>query len=186
MKTFKLFKEKFITDCKSNNACQSEFKRVLDSKNKNELLKVIFDNINWIYDEKKILTIDDLLNNFTQKQLTKVGLYIKYNSVINDLKKSIVLISSSPTIETWGSSSPTIETLDSSSPTIKTLDSSSPTIETWDSSSPTIETWDSSSISYLPYSNNLKILSQKGNSCINDLINHKLYIIKNKFEIIEL
>ena len=156
MKTFKLFKEKFITDCKSNNACQSEFKRVLNSKNKNELLKVIFDNINWIYDEKKILTIDDLLNNFTQKQLTKVGLYIKYNSVINDLKKSIVLISSSPTIKTW------------------------------DSSSPTIETWDSSSISYLPYSNNLKILSQKGNSCINDLINHKLYIIKNKFEIIEL
>ncbi len=144
--TFKSFKEEIINRCKNNGACQSEFKRVLESKKYSTLLEVLKENMSWCLSNDTI-TIE-LLDRVNSDTLVKADIYFKGEHEINVSKNSLIITlgSSSATIKTWGSSSATIKTLGSSSATIETWDSSSATIKTWGSSSATIKTWDSSSI----------------------------------------
>ncbi len=53
MKTkFEDLKKEFIKIIKPHSPCQPEYKRVLESTNEKELLKVISDNLNWCISKK--------------------------------------------------------------------------------------------------------------------------------------
>jgi hypothetical protein len=143
--TFEELKAELLLKAKNNNACESGYTQAENCKTKKELVQVIANYFNWVW-ETKTITIEDL-NKFNSDLLQSIGIFINYEGTIKSDSNKLIIVgsSSSPTIETYDSSSPTIETYDSSSPTIETYASSSPRIETYASSSPTIITHNSSS-----------------------------------------
>jgi hypothetical protein len=49
MKTFEELKSEFVAKCKAASACQPEFKKLLASKNEEELLQVVYNNLEWCF-----------------------------------------------------------------------------------------------------------------------------------------
>jgi len=54
MEKFEIFKEEIIKRCKTNNACEPEFKRILASENFEQIAKVLTDNFFWSCNNKVI------------------------------------------------------------------------------------------------------------------------------------
>jgi Pentapeptide repeats (8 copies) len=72
MKDFNQLKSEFVELCRNNNACQPEFKKLLESENEEQLLKVIFNNLDWCIG-KKILT-QDYFSHFNQETFIASGI----------------------------------------------------------------------------------------------------------------
>ena len=168
--TFEKLKAELLLKAKNNDACQSGYSQAEICETEKELLQVIADNFNWVW-QTKTITIEDL-NKFDSDLLQSAGIFVNYKgSIKSDLGKLIILGTSYPRIETYDSRSPRIETYNSSSPIIATYDSSSPRIATYDSSSPIIATHDSSSprisgIENCIISKNLSLIIDLGNKAI--------------------
>ena len=177
MENFKEQKEEIIKRAKESNACQTEFKKAIASKNVNELIAVVKDNLRWC-----------IVNNMLDAESLEIIFGIEllkenhiYTQGVNDVRVTegnayiVTLGSSSANVETWGSSSANVETLGSSSANVKTLGSSSANVKTLGSSSANVKTLDSSS--------KLETKVEGLNSLIRNHNTRTIYIKKDNFTI---
>ncbi len=146
--TFKKFKEKILARADSKGACIDEFERG-QKANRKQALKVIKDNMAWLY-QGKVITIDDL-KFFSSKELLDAGIYINKKVEVKDayvvaLGNSTVEAWDNSTVKAWDNSTvealgnSTVEALGNS--TVKAWDNS--TVKAWDNS--TVEAWDNSTV----------------------------------------
>lgn len=112
MKKFKDLKKEVREICVKNNACKDEYKRILDSKNKKEMLQVIKDNVSWCYYNAKGLISVDMLDNYGTSLCEKLGIY--YKGEVEKIKDKSTLVflgnfkvkmlGNSTVTEMWGNS----------------------------------------------------------------------------------
>ena len=96
--TFKKFKEKILARADSKGACIDEFERG-QKANRKQALKVIKDNMAWLY-QGKVITIDDL-KFFSSKELLDAGIYINKKVEVKD---AYVVALGNSTVEAWDNS----------------------------------------------------------------------------------
>lgn len=77
MKTFEELKEELLTRAKNAGACQSGYAMGLRSNTKADLLKAITENWFWVLRYAKIIDAEYLEDNFTEEELSQVGIYTK-------------------------------------------------------------------------------------------------------------
>ena len=110
MKNFENFKQEIIKRCKKQLACETEFKRVLESKTFEDLIKVITDNFNWSCNHK-IIDIplleevgSEILNNcniFFNVSVT-TGYLLVGNATVEAGGNATVEAWGNATVEAWG------------------------------------------------------------------------------------
>ena len=180
---FNELKEDVLSRAKNCHACEPEYKRALRAETREELLQVIADNIIWAYKEK-MLNTPYMIEHF-EDLFPDVGIYTSGHHEISE-GAIILLGSSSANVKTWDSSSANVKTLDSSSANVETLDSSSANVETLGSSSANVKTLDSSSANVKTWGSSSIKYELKGDySTIKDLSKLKLFIKRNKLEVIQ-
>ena len=170
MKTFEELKEDLLERAKKHNACQDGYRMGLNAKSKQDLLKAITDNWYWVLSTSKMIDANYLEENFTEEELTEAGIYTRKEHTSN--AKSFAC--GSATVEAYGSA--TVEAYDSA--TVKAYDSA--TVEAYDSA--TVEAYNNSYVE--DCTGNINTVSDHG--IVKDYYNHKIYIKKGKFEIIEI
>ena len=89
MKTFQEIKEQIITMAKKAGACEGQFKRVLNSENEQDLMRVIKGNISWCYNNLDLILMLDL---FDINLCVEFGIYHKgeIESITN--KKGLIFL----------------------------------------------------------------------------------------------
>jgi len=161
-RSFNDFKNEIVRRCRKNLACKTEFKRVLVSKNFEQIVKVLTDNFYWscthnVLDGEFIEPLNDVLQPYglCANQNVKVGFCIASGSstveasdsstvIASDSStviasdSSTVIASDSSTVEAFGSS--TVRAFGSS--TVRAFDSS--TVRAFGSS--TVRAFDSSTV----------------------------------------
>ena len=162
MKTFEELKEDLLERAKKHHACQDGYSMGLNAKSKQDLLKAITDNWYWVLSTSKMIDANYLEKNFTEEELTEAGIYTRKEHTSN--AKSFAC--GSATVEAYGSA--TVEAYDSA------------TVEAYDSA--TVEAYDNSYVE--DCTKNINTVSDHG--IVKDYYNHKIYIKKGKFEIIEI
>ena len=178
MKTFEELKKDLLERAKKHNACQDGYRMGLNAKSKQDLLKAITNNWYWVLSASKMIDANYLENNFSEEELAEAGIYTRKEHTSN--AKSFAC--GSATVEAYGSA--TVEAYDSA--TVKAYDSA--TVEAYDSA--TVEAYDSATVkaydnSYVEdCTGNINTVSDHG--IVKDYYNHKIYIKKGKFEIIEI
>ena len=210
MKTFEELKEDLLERAKKHNACQDGYRMGLNAKSKQDLLKAITDNWYWVLSVSKMIDANYLENNFSEEELAEAGIYTRKEHLSN--AKSFAC--GSATVKACGSAtveacdSATVEACDSAtvkaygSATVEACDSA--TVEACDSAtvkacgsatveaygSATVEAYGSATVeacnnSYVEdCTGNINTVSDHG--IVKDYYNHKIYIKKGKFEIIEI
>ena len=210
MKTFEELKKDLLERAKKHNACQDGYRMGLNAKSKQDLLKAITNNWYWVLSASKMIDANYLENNFSEEELAEAGIYTRKEHTSN--AKSFAC--GSATVEAYGSA--TVEAYDSAtvkaynsakveaygSATVKAYDSAtveaydSATVEAYDSAK--VEAYDSAKVeaygsaTVKAYDNsyvedctgNINTVSDHG--IVKDYYNHKIYIKKGKFEIIEI
>ena len=194
MKTFEELKEDLLERAKKHQACQDGYSMGLNAKSKQDLLKAITDNWHWVLRTSKMIDANYLEENFTEEELTEAGIYTRKEHTSN--AKSFAC--GSATVKAYDSA--TVEAYDSA--TVKAYDSAtveaygSATVEAYDSAtveaydSATVKAYDSATVkaydnSYVEdCTGNINTVSDHG--IVKDYYNHKIYIKKGKFEIIEI
>ena len=194
MKTFEELKEDLLERAKKHNACQDGYRMGLNAKSKQDLLKAITDNWYWVLSVSKMIDANYLENNFSEEELAEAGIYTRKEHLSN--AKSFAC--GSATVKACGSAtveacdSATVEACDSA--TVEAYDSA--TVEAYDSAtveacgSATVKAYDSATVeacnnSYVEdCTGNINTVSDRG--IVKDYYNHKIYIKKGKFEIIEI
>ena len=202
MKTFEELKEDLLERAKKHHACQDGYSMGLNAKSKQDLLKAITNNWYWVLSTSKMIDANYLEENFTEEELTEAGIYTRKEHTSN--AKSFAC--GSATVEAYGSA--TVEAYGSA--TVKAYDSAtveaygSATVEAYDSA--TVEAYDSAKVeaydsakveaygsakveaydnSYVEdCTGNINTVSDHG--IVKDYHNHKIYIKKGKFKIIEI
>ena len=210
MKTFEELKEDLLERAKKHNACQDGYRMGLNAKSKQDLLKAITDNWYWVLSASKMIDANYLENNFSEEELAEAGIYTRKEHTSNAKSfacgSATVKAYDSATVEACGSAtvkaygSATVEACDSAtveacdSATVKACGSAtveaygSATVEAYDSA--TVEAYDSATVeacdnSYVEdCTGNINTVSDHG--IVKDYYNHKIYIKKGKFEIIEI
>ena len=178
MKTFEELKEDLLERAKKHHACQDGYSMGLNAKSKQDLLKAITDNWYWVLSTSKMIDANYLEENFTEEELTEAGIYTRKKHTSN--AKSFAC--GSATVEAYGSAtveacgSATVEAYDSA--TVKAYDSA--TVEAYGSA--TVEAYNNSYVE--DCTKNINTVSDHG--IVKDYYNHKIYIKKGKFEIIEI
>jgi hypothetical protein len=71
-KTFEQLKSEFSDKCRAASACQGEFRRVLNSETEQQLLKVIYDNLDWCISHEVIS--HEWLAGFSEELYLKSGI----------------------------------------------------------------------------------------------------------------
>ena len=170
MKTFEELKEDLLERAKKHNACQDGYRMGLNAKSKQDLLKAITDNWYWVLSTSKMIDANYLEENFTEEELTEAGIYTRKEHTSN--AKSFAC--GSATVEACGSA--TVEAYDSA--TVEACDSA--TVKAYGSA--TVEAYNNSYVE--DYTGNINTVSDHG--IVKDYYNHKIYIKKGKFEIIEI
>ena len=210
MKTFEELKEDLLERAKKHNACQDGYRMGLNAKSKQDLLKAITDNWYWVLSVSKMIDANYLENNFSEEELAEAGIYTRKEHLSN--AKSFAC--GSATVKACGSAtveacdSATVEACDSA--TVKAYDSAtveacgsatveacgSATVKAYGSAtvkaygSATVEACGSATVkacnnSYVEdCTGNINTVSDRG--IVKDYYNHKIYIKKGKFEIIEI
>src|SRR6476620_9416473 len=130
MENFQEIKNKIICSAKESNACKTEFNRALNSKDIQELLKVVKDNFNYCCNNKIITK--DLLEEIGKEVCEENDLFLNVST------NKGYLFADSATVEAWGSA--TVEAWGSA--TVRAWDSA--TVEAWDSA--TVEAWGSATV----------------------------------------
>ena len=194
MKTFEELKEDLLERAKKHHACQDGYSMGLNAKSKQDLLKAITDNWSWVLSTSKMIDANYLEKNFTEEELTEAGIYTRKEHTSN--AKSFAC--GSATVEAYDSAtveacdSATVEAYDSAtveacgSATVKAYDSA--TVKAYDSA--TVKAYGSATVkacnnSYVEdCTGNINTVSDYG--IVKDYYNHKIYIKKGKFEIIEI
>ncbi len=202
MKTFEELKEDLLEWAKKHHACQDGYRMGLNAKSKKDLLEAITSNWFWVFRTSKMIDANYLENNFSEEELAEAGIYTRKEHTSN--AKSFAC--GSATVEAYGSA--TVEAYDSA--TVKAYDSAtveaygSATVEAYDSAtveaydSATVEAYDSAKVeaygsakveaydnSYVEdCTGNINTVSDHG--IVKDYHNHKIYIKKGKFKIIEI
>ena len=210
MKTFEELKKDLLERAKKHNACQDGYRMGLNAKSKQDLLKAITDNWYWVLSASKMIDANYLENNFSEEELAEAGIYTRKEHTSNAKSfacgSATVKAYDSATVEACGSAtvkaydSATVEAYDSA--TVKACDSAtveaygSATVKAYDSAtvkaygSATVKAYDSATVeacdnSYVEdCTGNINTVSDHG--IVKDYYNHKIYIKKGKFEIIEI
>ena len=200
-KTFEKIKEELLLRAKKAGACQIGYAMGLRSQSKADILKAITDNWFWVLRTARIVDAEYLEDNFTEEELTEAGIYTqKYHEVT-----TTSFACGSATVEAYGSA--TVEAYDSA--TVKACDSAtvkaygSATVEACDSAtveacdSATVKAYDSATVKAYDsatveaYENSYvedltgNIRPQSGYAVIKDYYNHKIYIKKGRYQIVE-
>ena len=162
MKTFEELKKDLLERAKKHHACQDGYSMGLNAKSKQDLLKAITDNWCWVLSTSKMIDANYLEENFTEEELTEAGIYTRKEHA-SDTES---FACGSATVEAYGSA--TVEACDSA--TVKAYDSA------------TVEAYDNSYVE--DCTGNINTVSDHG--IVKDYYNHKIYIKKGKFEIIEI
>ena len=161
MKTFEELKEELLNRAKNANACQNGYKMGLDAKNKADLLKAITANWFWVLIDARIVDAIYLEENFTEEELSEAGIYTRKCHEV----RAVSFACGSATVKAYGSA--TVEACDSA------------TVEAYDSA--TVEAYDESYVE--DCTGNIR--PRYDYAIVKDYHNHKIYIRKGKFEIIE-
>ena len=201
MKTFEELKEELLNRAKNANACQNGYKMGLDAKNKADLLKAITANWFWVLIDARIVDAIYLEENFTEEELSEAGIYTRKchevravsfacgSATVKAYGSATVEAYDSATVEAYGSAtvraygSATVKAYGSA--TVKACDSAtvraygSATVEAYDSA--TVEAYDESYVE--DCTGNIR--PRYDYAIVKDYHNHKIYIRKGKFEIIE-
>ena len=162
MKTFEELKEDLLERAKKHQACQDGYSMGLNAKSKQDLLKAITDNWHWFLRTSKMIDANYLEENFTEEELTEAGIYTRKEHTSN--AKSFAC--GSATVKAYGSA--TVEAYGSA--TVKAYGSA------------TVKAYDNSYVE--DCTGNINTVSDHG--IVKDYYNHKIYIKKGKFEIIEI
>ena len=193
MKTFEELKEELLIRAKNAGACQLGYAMGLRSNTRADLLKAITDNWFWVLRDAKIVDARYLEDNFTEEELSNAGIYTKKYHEVRTASfacgSATVKAYDSATVKAYGSAtvkaydSATVEAYDSA--TVKAYDSA--TVKAYDSA--TVEAYDSATVkaydnSYIEdYIGNIR--PESDYAIVKDYHNHKIYIKKGQFEIIE-
>ena len=208
-KTFEEIKEELLLRAKKAGACQIGYAMGLRSQCKADILKAITDNWSWVLRTARIVDAEYLEDNFDEEDLAEAGIYTqKYHEVtttsfacdsatVKAYGSATVKAYGSATVEAYGSA--TVEAYDSA--TVKAYDSAtvkaygSATVEAYGSAtveaygSATVEAYGSATVE--AYENSYvedltgNIRPQSGYAVIKDYYNHKIYIKKGRYQIIE-
>ena len=170
MKTFEELKKDLLERAKKHNACQDGYRMGLNAKSKQDLLKAITNNWYWVLSASKMIDANYLENNFSEEELAEAGIYTRKEHTSN--AKSFAC--GSATVEAYGSA--TVEAYGSA--TVKAYDSA--TVEAYGSAK--VEAYDNSYVE--DCTGNINTVSDHG--IVKDYHNHKIYIKKGKFKIIEI
>ena len=162
MKTFEELKEDLLERAKKHHARQDGYSMGLNAKSKQDLLKAITDNWYWVLSTSKMIDANYLEKNFTEEELTEAGIYTRKEHTSN--AKSFAC--GSATVKAYGSA--TVEACGSA--TVKAYGSA------------TVKAYDNSYVE--DCTGNINTVSDHG--IVKDYYNHKIYIKKGKFEIIEI
>ena len=194
MRTFEELKQELLNRAKNAGACATGYKMGLESQSKPDLLKAITANWFWVLRTSRIIDAAFLEENFTEEELSEAGIYTKEHHEVS----SASFACDSATVEAYGSAtvkacgSATVEACGSAtveacgSATVKAYDSA--TVEAYDSA--TVEAYGSATVE--AYGNSYvedcigNIRPQSDHAIVKDYYNHKIYIKKGKFEIIEI
>ena len=168
-KTFEKIKEELLLRAKKAGACQIGYAMGLRSQSKADILKAITDNWFWVLRTARIVDAEYLEDNFTEEELTEAGIYTqKYHEVT-----TTSFACGSATVEAYGSA--TVKAYDSA--TVKAYDSA--TVKACGSA--TVEAYENSYVEDLTGN----IRPQSGYAVIKDYYNHKIYIKKGRYQIVE-
>ena len=200
-KTFEEIKEELLLRAKKAGACQIGYAMGLRSQSKADILKAITDNWSWVLRTARIVDAEYLEDNFAEEDLAEAGIYTqKYHEVTTTsfaCGSATVKAYGSATVEAYGSA--TVEACGSA--TVKAYDSAtvkaygSATVEAYDSAtveacgSATVKAYGSATVK--AYDNSYvedltgNIRPQSGYAVIKDCYNHKIYIQKGRYQIIE-
>ena len=162
MKTFEELKEELLTRAKNADACQSGYAMGLRSNTKADLLKAITENWFWVLRDAKITDAEYLEDNFTEEELSQAGIYTKNTHEV----RTASFACGSATVKACGSA------------TVKACDSA--TVEAYGSA--TVEAYENSYVE--DCTGNIR--PESDYAIVKDYHNHKIYIKKGKFEIIEI
>ena len=192
-KTFEKIKEELLLRAKKAGACQIGYAMGLRSQSKADILKAITDNWFWVLRTARIVDAEYLEDNFTEEELTEAGIYTqKYHEVtttsfacgsatVEAYDSATVEACDSATVKACGSA--TVEAYDSA--TVKACDSAtvkaygSATVKAYDSA--TVKAYENSYVEDLTGN----IRPQSGYAVIKDYYNHKIYIKKGRYQIVE-
>ena len=177
-KTFEEIKEELLLRAKKAGACQIGYAMGLMSQSKADILKAITDNWSWVLRTARIVDAKYLEDNFAEEELAEAGIYAqKYHEV-----KTTSFACGSATVKAYDSA--TVEACDSA--TVKAYGSA--TVEAYGSA--TVKAYDSATVK--AYENSYvedltgNIRPQYGYAVIKDYYNHKIYIKKGRYQIIEI
>ena len=170
MKTFEELKKDLLERAKKHNACQDGYRMGLNAKSKQDLLKAITNNWYWVLSASKMIDANYLENNFSEEELAEAGIYTRKEHTSN--AKSFAC--GSATVEACGSA--TVEAYGSA--TVEAYGSA--TVKAYGSA--TVEAYDNSYVE--DCTGNINTVSDHG--IVKDYHNHKIYIKKGKFKIIEI
>nr|DAD76109.1 MAG TPA: hypothetical protein [Podoviridae sp. ctIi96] len=170
MKTFEELKKDLLERAKKHNACQDGYRMGLNAKSKQDLLKAITNNWYLVLSASKMIDANYLENNFSEEELAEAGIYTRKEHTSN--AKSFAC--GSATVEAYGSA--TVEAYDSA--TVEAYDSAK--VEAYGSAK--VEAYDNSYVE--DCTGNINTVSDHG--IVKDYHNHKIYIKKGKFKIIEI
>ena len=161
MKTFEELKEELLTRAKNAGACQSGYAMGLRSNTKADLLKAITENWFWVLRDAKIIDAEYLEDNFTEEELSQAGIYTKNTHEV----RTSSFACGSATVKAYGSA------------TVKACGSA--TVKAYDSA--TVEACGNSYVE--DCTGNIR--PESDYAIVKDYYNHKIYIKKGEFEIIE-
>ena len=186
MKTFEELKEDLLERAKKHNACQDGYRMGLNAKSKKDLLEAITSNWFWFFRTSKMIDANYLEDNFSEEELSEAGIYTRKEHASN----TRAFACGSATVKAYDSA--TVKAYDSAtvkaygSATVKAYGSAtveaygSATVKAYDSA--TVEAYDNSYVE--DCTGNINTVSDHG--IVKDYYNHKIYIKKGKFEIIEI
>ena len=178
MKTFEELKEDLLERAKKHHACQDGYRIGLNAKSKKDLLEAITSNWFWVFRTSKMIDANYLEDNFSEEELSEAGIYTRKEHASN----TRAFACGSATVEAYGSAtveacgSATVEAYGSA--TVEACDSA--TVKAYDSA--TVKAYDNSYVE--DCTGNINTVSDHG--IVKDYYNHKIYIKKGKFKIIEI
>jgi len=158
----------------------------LEANNKADLLKAITENWRWVFVSAKIINAEYLETNFTEDELNEAGIYTRgvHEARIKAFACGSATVEACDNATVLAYDSATVEACDNA--TVKAYDSA--TVKAYGSA--TVEACDNATVK--AYDNSYvedctgNIRPADGYAIVKDHFNKKIYIKKEKFEIIEI
>ena len=161
---FQELKDELLERAKEKGACIDGYKQGMNAKDKNDLLKAITGNFEWVY-RNKVVDSKLLEENFTPEELWEHGIYTSGQNEVRG--NNLIFACGSATVKAYGSA------------TVKAYGSA--TVEAYGSA--TVKAY---SNSYVENCTGNVMVPQSDYAIVKDYYKHKLYVKKGKLEIIEI